>query len=59
MDYEELDGFELRASGDAAKRDLELVCTVCDAHICDAEPDDTLSSLARMAAGHTCNVDAE
>mgnify|MGYP003387095678 CR=1 FL=1 len=59
MEYGELDRFELRASGDAAKRDLELVCTACDEHICDAEANDTLSSLARMAAGHTCTVDAE
>lgn len=47
-----LSTFKLVASTDAVKRDLELTCTACNEHLCDAEDDDTLGSLVNMATRH-------
>jgi len=49
---ETLSHFELRASTDIVKTDLELRCDECDEHLCDAEHDDTLSPLAGVAFDH-------
>jgi len=51
----DLSQFELRQSDDDVKRDLELICTACLEHLCDAEPTDSLMSLAGTAAGHVCS----
>lgn len=50
----DLSTFKLIASDDAVKRDLELTCTECEAHLCDAEDGDTLEVLVSMAEDHTC-----
>ena len=47
-----LEGFQLVQSDDEVKRDLELTCLTCGLHVCDAEPDDTLGTLAKAAARH-------
>ena len=36
----------LLPSGDDVKRDLEMTCLTCGAHLCDAEPYDILEILA-------------
>lgn len=45
-------------SDDAAKHDMELVCTQCDEVLCDIEDGDTLTVLVSMATDHTedCTV---
>lgn len=52
MSITELSGFTLRASSDSAKVDLELICEACGGHLCDAQHDDSLESLAGMALDH-------
>ena len=47
-----LEAFQLVQSDDEVKRDLELTCLTCGMHVCDAEPDDTLGTLAKAAVGH-------
>ena len=47
--------FENRASGDPAKRDLELTHVPCGRAVCDVEDGDTLEVLASAAAGHACH----
>ena len=42
----------LLPSDDDVKRDLEVTCLTCGAHLCDAEPYDILEILALSAAGH-------
>ena len=49
---ETLEAFQLVQSDDEVKRDLELTCLTCGMHVCDAEPDDTLGTLAKAAASH-------
>lgn len=49
---EKLEGFELRASEDTAKQDLELICTKCGEHLCDAQHGDELIVLAKVALSH-------
>ena len=44
--------FQLRASEDPAKVDLELFCEACGTHICDAEHGDSLEVLASTALDH-------
>jgi predicted RNA-binding Zn-ribbon protein involved in translation (DUF1610 family) len=44
--------FQLRASSDPVKRDLEMTCGVCGDHVCDVEPDDTLLALVKTAEAH-------
>lgn len=51
---EVLEQYVARQSGDSVKRDLELIHEPCGTHICDIEPDDTLSVLAAVAADHEC-----
>lgn len=51
-DLELLEDFELRASEDIVKTDLELVCPFCDGVVCDAESGDSIGLLARTALGH-------
>lgn len=48
-----LDDFELVASDDPAKRELELTCLKCGAHVCDVEAGDGLQTLADMADAHS------
>lgn len=50
-----LDLFELRASDDPVKVDLEIVCTECDVVLCDAESGDTVATLMSVALGHECD----
>lgn len=50
----DLSTFEFRASEDPVKTDLELICTRCGEHLCDAEHGDNLSVLARVAENHAC-----
>lgn len=50
-----LSGFELAASADPVKTDLEVRCTRCGRHLCDAEHGDSLEVLARVALGHDCD----
>lgn len=52
MDISELRDFTLRASSDIVKTDLELICERCGSHICDAEHDDSLETLAGVALDH-------
>lgn len=52
---EDLERFELRQSDDYVKRDLEVTCTDCGEVICDAEDEDTLGLLARVAEDHDCS----
>lgn len=40
---------------DLAKQDPELCCDMCDAHVCDIEPGDTLETLVACADNHVCN----
>jgi hypothetical protein len=47
----------LRADGDGAA--LEVHCTGCSAHLCDAQDGDTLAVLLRVAADHTCTATDE
>lgn len=51
-----LESFELRASDDPVKRDLELVCTQCGERLCDAEHGDTLGVLVHLALKHEHKV---
>ena len=44
--------FQLRASEDPAKVDLELICEACGTHICDAQHGDSLEVLASTALDH-------
>lgn len=44
--------FQLTTSDDDLKRELEVVCLVCGAVVCDAEDGDTLDLLARVDASH-------
>ena len=44
----------LRVSQDPAKVDLELVCDVCETHLCDAEHGDELATLVSVAESHRC-----
>ena len=46
------DDYPMRASGDPAKSDLELVHAACGERVCDVEADDTLPAMAAMAAEH-------
>ena len=55
---EALRGFELVASHDPVKTDLEVVCTGCREHLCDAEPGDGLATLVLVALGHECGAPA-
>jgi len=52
MDISELRNFTLRASSDIVKTDLELTCERCGHHICDAQHDDSLETLAGTALDH-------
>ena len=52
MNISELRGFILRASTDCVKTDLELICEKCGAHLCDAQHDDSLETLAGVALDH-------
>ena len=47
-----LPGYVLVQSSDDVKRDLEITCETCGAYICDAEPGDSLHTLALAAADH-------
>lgn len=49
-----LEHIVLVQSEDEVKRDLEVRCSLCNLHICDAEPGDTLDLLYRTAADHDC-----
>jgi hypothetical protein len=44
--------FTALRSDDIVKRDLELTHVPCGTHVCDIEPDDTLSVLAGVALDH-------
>lgn len=44
--------FIARQSEDEVKRDLDLICDVCGAHLCDIEPDDRLAVLVSVAMDH-------
>jgi len=46
------DNFELRASSDPVKRDLELICRTCGEHLCDAEHGDSPHVLVQMCEDH-------
>jgi hypothetical protein len=41
-----------RHPGDAAKYDMELVCTECEEVLCDIEDGDTFTVLVGMAQDH-------
>lgn len=56
IDLEPLEHVELRASDDEVKTDLEVTCTHCGQHLCDAEHGDTLAVLIRAALDHTSCV---
>lgn len=45
---------EVRASSDPVKRDVELVCRLCDAVLCDVEPGDALDVLVSVGRDHRC-----
>lgn len=47
-----LENTECRQSSDDVKRDLELICTLCDDRLCDVQHGDTLHVLAMMAEDH-------
>lgn len=49
--------FVLRASEDTVKSDLEVTCTECTEHLCDAEGGDTLDTLVSVALSHECSRD--
>lgn len=51
--------FELRASDDEVKIDLELTCTECGEVVCDAEAGDSLAVLASTALAHICGEDPD
>jgi hypothetical protein len=58
--YKELDGFELVQSTDDVERDLEVTHTAgCGRQLFDAEPGDSLATLARGAATHQCASNEE
>jgi hypothetical protein len=48
--------FEARQSDDDVKRDLELTCRTCHAHLCDIEPGDTLDVLVSVAEIHASST---
>lgn len=50
-----LETIETRQSDDVVKTDLEVVCTRCDAHLCDVQHGDTLGTLAGLAYDHAVN----
>lgn len=45
----------LRQSDDLAKIDLEVVCQECGQHLCDADNDDSLACLIRVALDHAAS----
>lgn len=47
--------FEIRASDDPAKIDLELVCPHCNGVVCDVEHGDSLGTLTRCAEDHAAS----
>lgn len=51
-----LEWIELVASDDEVKRDLEVICTRCAGHLCDAEAGDTLRVLVSTALAHICEI---
>lgn len=48
--------FEVRASDDEVKRDLELTCTECDAAVCDIQVGDTLRTIMWVVHMHKCVI---
>lgn len=55
---ESLDEYVLTASDDPVKTDLELIHTPCGERLCDAEHEDSLGVLARVASDHICGGNA-
>jgi hypothetical protein len=47
-----LDDVMLTASDDEVKRDLEVTCLICGAHLCDAQSEDSLTVLVAVAEDH-------
>lgn len=45
-------GATAKASDDAAKQDLELICDTCGKHLCDVEHGDSQRVLADVTADH-------
>lgn len=56
---EPFEDFEIRASEDSAKMDLELICPHCDGVVCDVEHGDSLGTLTRCAADHLASCSAD
>lgn len=49
-----LDAIVLQQSDDEVKTDLEMVCSRCGEHLCDAEDGDTMRVLLNTALQHVC-----
>lgn len=54
MEMSNLSGVRFEAALDPVKTDLEMRCVHCDAHLCDVEHGDELTSLAGVALEHSC-----
>lgn len=52
IDLGPLESVSLRVSEDSVKSDLEVTCDLCSQHLCDAEHEDSIAVLARVATAH-------
>ncbi|SIH34610.1 Uncharacterised protein [Mycobacteroides abscessus subsp. abscessus] len=50
----ELSRVVLRCSTDPVKTDLEMICELCEGHLCDVQHEDTLDVLVSVATEHIC-----